>query len=235
MFQVKLVAFDQEAPARFVGNNAVHDLAVALIDEIEFGLIACDVHGSLRYANRSGREELATGTVLKLVGDVVRCADGCASALSAALLEAAVNGRRQLMKLGQGADRLMGMVIPLRADTGVPASVLIMLGRRGPCSVLGLEMFSKVHGLTLTERRILSGLLADKAPRQIAAANGVALSTVRSQIKSIRDKVGVRNIEGLLIRAAEVPPVTPAWRRFGGSVWRTAAVSSQAQPLLAAA
>ncbi len=235
MFQVKPITFDQKAPARFAGNDSIHDLAVALIDEIECGLIACDVHGSLRYANRSAREELATGTVLKLVDHVVRCTDGSCSALSAALLEAAFNGRRQLIKLGRGVDRLMAMAIPLRADTGVSASVLVMLGRRGPCSALGLEMFSNVHGLTLAERRVLGGLLADGTPSKIAADNGVALCTVRSQIKSIRDKVGVRNIEGLLIRAAEVPPVTPAWRRFGDSLWRGAAVASQPRPLLAAA
>jgi hypothetical protein len=42
----------------------------------------------------------------------------------------------------------------------------------------------------------------------------VALSTVRSQIKSIRDKLGVANIEGIFVRAAEVPPVALAWRRM---------------------
>ena len=34
-----------------------------------------------------------------------------------------------------------------------------------------------------------------------------ALSTVRTQIQSIRNKLGARNIEGLLLRAAELPPV----------------------------
>lgn len=92
-----------------------------------------------------------------------------------------------------------------------------------------------LYGLTLAERRVLGGLLAEGAPRQIAAVNGVALSTVRSHIKSIRDKFGVHSIESLLIRAAGVPPVTTAWRRLGGGVFRDVPTSDANRPSLLAA
>ena len=215
--------------------DAAQGLAVTLIDEIECGLITCDEHGRLLFANRSAREELASGRALKAVDQTVRSAVGSSTALDAALLEAARHGRRQLLSLGQPDDQLMASVIPLRAAEPQGSTVLIMLGRRGPCSALGLEMLAMLYGLTLAERRVLGGLLAEDAPRQIAAINGVAVSTVRSHIKSIRDKFGVHNIEALLIRAAGVPPVTTAWRQFGGGTWGHNAARHDNRPSLAGA
>jgi DNA-binding CsgD family transcriptional regulator len=220
---------NQEARAQPDEHDAVRGLAVALVDEVACGLIACDVRGALRYANRSAREELAGARALKLVNDQVCCTSGSNTHFHAALLEAAVHNRRQLITVGREADGVMLTVIPLQAHDVPKSSVLIMLGRRGPCSVLGLEMLSKAHGLTLAERRVLSGLLAHEAPRQIAVANGVSLSTVRTQIKSVREKMGVHNTEGLLIRAAEVPPISTAWRRFGGSIWSGAVAQRESE------
>lgn len=213
--------------------DAMQGLAVTLIDEIECGLITCNERGQLLFANRSAREELASGRALKAVDQYVRSAVGSNSALDGALLEAARHGRRQLLSLGQPDDQLMASVIPLRANESQGSTVLIMLGRRGPCSALGLEMLAMLYGLTLTERRVLGGLLAEDAPRQIAAVNGVAVSTVRSHIKSIRDKFGVHNIEALLIRAAGVPPVTTALRQFGGGAWAAGSSSHDSRPSFA--
>jgi DNA-binding CsgD family transcriptional regulator len=233
MFANETVSNAARGPSAASDNETIHGLAVALVDEIECGLITCDGHGELRFANRSAREELASGRALKTVDNVVRCAVGSSAQLDAALVDAAERNRRQLLTLGRAGDQLMASVIPLRASDS--SAVLIMLGRRGPCSALGLEMLAMLYGLTLTERRVLGGLLAEGAPRQIAALNGVAVSTVRSHIKSIRDKFGVHSIEALLIRAAEVPPVTTAWRRFGGSLWRGATPADAPVAALAAA
>lgn len=236
MFQVKPLPFGQQATVNSHPHDPVPGLALALIDEVECGLIACDAHGVIQYANRSAKEELAAARAIKLDGDTVRCVGDSSAQLHAALIEAAVHNRRRLITVGREADCVMLTVIPLRAPDVPQSSALIMLGRRGPCSALGLEMLSKAHGLTLAERRVLSGLLADEAPRQIAALNGVAVSTVRSQIKSIREKMGVRNTEGLLIRAAEVPPMTTSWRRFGGgSIWGGSVSAIEGQRTLVAA
>lgn len=214
-------------------EDLMQGLAITLIDEIECGLITCDGHGRLRFANRSAKEELASGRALKAVDHIVRSAVGSSAApFEASLLDAARNGRRQLVSLGQPGDQLMASVIPLRHSDAQGATVLVMLGRRGPCSALGLEMLAMLYGLTLAERRVLGALLAEEPPRRIAAVNGVALSTVRSHIKSIRDKFGVHNIESLLIRAAGVPPVTPAWRQFGGGLWGGPPPSEGGRPAL---
>ncbi len=104
--------------------------------------------------------------------------------------------------------------------------LLQVLGRRQPCSALGLETLAGSYGLTLAERRVLGALVREATPRDIARQHAVALSTVRTQISSIRAKFGTRSIEGLLLRAAEVPPVASALRL---------AASTAPPPMLAAA
>ena len=49
-------------------------------------------------------------------------------------------------------------------------------------------------------------------PKDIAAAHGVALSTVRSQISSIRAKTHTTSIRDLSSRVAALPPFASALR-----------------------
>ena len=112
----------------------------------------------------------------------------------------------------------MVSVLPLGAAVGEVTRVLVMLGRRELCSALGLELLAKSYGLTWAESRVLSALTRKATPREIAVQNAVALSTVRTQISSIRAKLGTRSIEGVLLRAAEVPPMASALRMAHESV-----------------
>ena len=121
-------------------------------------------------------------------------------------------------------------MLPLAGRSGERPRALVVLGRRQPCSDLGLEMLAGSYGLTLAERRVLAALVREATPREIARQHAVALSTVRTQISSIRAKFGTRSIEGLLLRAAQVPPVAGALRLAGVSP-----AARPAAPLLAAA
>lgn len=183
-------------------------LAGALINHIECGLVACHGDGTVLYANRAAQRELQAARVLSAAHGTLRCVAGNGSEFQAALLDAANRRRTRLLRLGDEGDRIMVAVMPVAADQIGDQTALVMFGRRAPCSPLGLEMLARRHGLTLTETRVLHALLANTAPRDIAAAHGVGLSTIRTQIQSIRGKVGVRSIDALLLHAAEVPPVT---------------------------
>ena len=209
-------------------------LRTALLDEIALGLIVCDRHGQLQFANPAADQELASERVLRRLGQSLRCAGPASSALDSALRKAATKGVRQLLTLANGGDSLMVAVVPLAMDSGPEPLLMLVLGRRGACSVLGLEMLSSVYGLTLAERRVLCGLVDDVSPRDIAASGGVSLSTVRTQIAAIRTKFGVRNIEGVLIRAAEVPMVPGALRRQAAHQRGTPALRSAPAQAMAA-
>ncbi|NWG74115.1 MAG: hypothetical protein HXY24_05845 [Rubrivivax sp.] len=188
---------------------AIGRLRAWVLDEIGIGLIVCDGGGGVRYANRCAEGELAAGGALQCVGAALRCAGGSTPPLAVAIAAARYKGHCQLVALAAG-QRSMLAVVPLPQPAPAEPLVLVVLGRRALCSALGLELLSTGHGLTLAERRVLADLLGESTPREIAAAHGVALSTVRTQVASIRTKLGVHNVEALLHLVAEVPLVPGA-------------------------
>lgn len=197
--------------------DAMAQLPLDLFDEIELGLIVCDPQGRIRFANQAAGRELANSSVLARHDGRLRPASGVTGDLASAQRLAAQRGRRSLVRLMSGGDRLMVSVLPFGPAQAEGQNVLVMLGRREPCSELGLEMLAASYGLTLAERRVLAALVREASPREIAAQHAVELSTVRTQIQSIRVKFGTRNIEGVLLRVAQVPPVASALRAvFGG-------------------
>ena len=216
-------------------HEVLRQLPLALFDEIEYGLVVCDAEGTICFANQAARHQLATTRLLLRRDDRLRRAAGVSGDLDAAMQLAAQRGRRSLVRLVQGADRLTVSVLPLRLHGVQAPQVLVMLGRQRACSDLGLELMATSYGLTLAERRVLAALLREATPREIAAENGVALSTVRTQIISMRAKLDTRSIEGLLLRAAELPPVASALRLAPAPMGVAAAYVKPAPTTLVAA
>lgn len=203
----------QHLPAAVPTNQ----IALALFDEIECGLIVCDEQGHIQFANHAARQELASQRLLLRSGDTLRSAANGPEELDTALRQAALRGRRCLLSLAHAGDQLMVSVLPFQLDGSAARQALVVLGRRQPCSELGLEMLAGCYGLTLAERRVLGGLVRQATPREIASAHAVKVSTVRSQISAIRAKFGTRSIEALLLRAAQMPPVAALRLTTGGS------------------
>lgn len=195
-------------PYRPAPRPVVNSIADALVDQIECGLVVCDSRGRLLHANRAARRELTDGRVLRLAHDALQVDSESHADLSAALHDAAIRQRSRLLWLGADDQQLMIVVRPIAVEAfGATPTALVVLGRRSLCSPLGLEMLAIRHGLTLAERRVFRGLIANRSAREIADAHGVCLPTVRTQIQSVREKVGVRSIDELLLRAAQVPPI----------------------------
>jgi DNA-binding CsgD family transcriptional regulator len=188
------------------------DFSAAVLDEIELGLIVCTASGQSQTSNWCARQELASGRLLRHDQGVVRVAAQSSASLESAVRNAALHGRRQLLWLSHGDDQLWLCVAPLQRAAAPEPMALLLLGRRGLCSALGAELLGSVHGLTQAERRVLGGLLRQRTPNELADDLNVALSTVRSHLKSIRAKFGVCSIDALLTRAAELPPLAAALR-----------------------
>jgi len=196
------------ALARLDGATASR-LALALVDRIGSGIAAISADGQLLHANRAAREELQRGPTLLLDGEQVKCERAHDAEWRAALHDAAVRQRSRLLWLGRDDARLMVIAMPMQVEGLASSTALVMLGRRSICSPLGIEMLASRHGLTYAERRVFSALVDNRTTAEIAALYGVGMSTIRSQIMSIREKLQVRSIDALLLRAAEVPPVAP--------------------------
>ena len=75
---------------------------------------------------------------------------------------------------------------------------------------LNIELFAQASGLTMAERAVLKGLSRGLDPTELAQANGVAVSTVRTQIVRIRQKTRTGSIRALLNVVNNLPPVVCA-------------------------
>jgi DNA-binding CsgD family transcriptional regulator len=187
----------------------VDQVALALIDELDTGVLACTGQGAVVLANWAAQQELNHGRWLRAPNGVLEACSG--SALADALLVAASRGRRRLLCLNQGGERLFVTTSPLRGN-GEESLVLVIIGRRLPFSRLSLELLASSHGLTEAERKVLAGLAGRSTPREIAEAHGVELSTVRSQVGAVHLKLGVRTHGETLSLVAGLPQLASALR-----------------------
>ena len=78
------------------------------------------------------------------------------------------------------------------------------------CQELSAQWFARHHGLTLAETHVLEALCTGARPAEVAATKGVALSTVRSHISSLRAKTGAPSIRDLVRQVAVLPPLVSA-------------------------
>lgn len=204
-----MLSFEAQAkrPHEAPVSHAASPLAMLVMDQIDCGLIVCDAHGHMLQANRAAQRELEGGHILKLMEGVVRCRGESSDELHAAIDAAARRGLRRLV-CPREADTPMIVVTPLAPDAADRRPLaLVMLGRRTLCTPLGLELLAMQHRLTLAEQRVLRALVGGASVRDIALEHCVAVSTIRTQLQSMREKVGVSNIDKLLLTAARVPPV----------------------------
>lgn len=188
---------------------------LAVLDQLDTGVLVCDVHARLLMANAAARDELSRGDLLSLQDDGTLQVDSGASLLllRRAVLNAVHAERRQLLPLRAGGRVLMVTVQPLRGDDNAPTRALLLLGRRQLAPALAVEMLAGVYALTLAERRVLTGLLAGQRVQALAAAHGVAVSTVRTQVAALRAKFGVKRLDDITRLAAELPPMVSVLRQ----------------------
>lgn len=209
--RLALSGFDAAPPPSSLAGQWL----VASLDESDYGMLLLAVDPYERaclcvlHANRAARAELDATHPLVLHGDELHVR----SARDAVLLHDAVRSARQrrlrkLLALGSG-DRTVGVTVkPLPGTTadGLGA-VLLMLGRQQVCETLTMQSYAANRGLTPAESRVLAALSRGQRPEEIAAGLGVQISTVRTQIGSIRLKTGVASIGELVRRVSVLPPL----------------------------
>jgi len=186
-------------------------LLAAALDEIDYGVLLVSRDARVMYANHAARVELAADHPLMLCGDelgVRHAAD--AVPLRDALRSALQRGLRKLLTLddGEAAEPVSVSVVPVRAAVGDRrTAALLLLGKRRACEGLSVQCYARDHGLTPAEERVLTALCRGQRPNAVAAEFGVRISTVRTQIGSIRQKTGADSIRALVRTVATLPPL----------------------------
>jgi DNA-binding CsgD family transcriptional regulator len=195
-----------------------------MLDEIDYGMVLVAADGRVAYMNHAARLELDGQHPLQLSDqrlgahsppDVVPLYEALADAQ---------RGLRKLLSLGSGAQQVCISVVPLHDLPLVGGSgrddalTLLVLGKRQVCEHLSVQAYARSRQLTPAETRVLEGLCGGRRPADIAAEAGVAVSTVRTQIGSIRAKTGTGSIRELVRQVAVLPPLVGALRGTAGFV-----------------
>jgi DNA-binding CsgD family transcriptional regulator len=182
-------------------------LLIRALDEVDYGVALLRADGHVLHMNDAARRRLEAGLGLALSGACLYARHAHAAARFADALRAAAQaGSRCMVDVGNGEGEAEELVALVPMEPHVAA---LLLGRTGH-EDLAIEHFAHMHHLTPAEGRVLAALNAGASPTAIALAQGVKLSTVRSQIGAIREKTGAPSIMGLLRLVAGLPPMVNA-------------------------
>jgi DNA-binding CsgD family transcriptional regulator/PAS domain-containing protein len=192
------------------------DLA-KLLDAARFGALIVDADARIRYANPAAETLLARREGIANDGGLLT-AGTATSALRAALRASARRdamssaGRTLLADRGPGRRPLVVHVIPaidqsrakldpVRAAT---AFVYLLDPEIRPDGLI--DAFGDAYRLTRAERQVLARLVAGDTPKEITAALGVGMATVRTHLQRLFAKTDTRRQAELLTLLLQSAP-----------------------------
>jgi len=195
------------------GQPGAPSVVQSILDCIQIGAMAVGPGLRVTFANRAALRECSRHTLLRLEDTRVALLElpcGADQARLAKAVDGAHAGQWSLVRLGSGATTLSIAVFPLmhgERDTG--ALALLLFGLNQNQEPLAIQLYAGSCGLTPAETRVLLGLAEGLVPKQIASRHDVLLSTVRTQISSIREKTGTRRLADLMQALVSLPPLMP--------------------------
>lgn len=190
------------------------EFAWRALEEIDYGLILVDPDGAVQHANHLARHELVRARFLRMEGESVTSQNAGHKEEVVRGIRLAARGRRQMLTLRDGGQTLAVACVPLfQPYEGESASVLLMLARQAGSKNLALSFFAREYRLSPTEEAVLRGLCDGLDVHEVAKVHGVCESTLRTQVRSLRDKTGSNSIRQLVQRVAALPPVVPCGLR----------------------
>jgi DNA-binding CsgD family transcriptional regulator len=184
-----------------------------LMDELAHGVLVATLEGRLLHANQAARHELARRRVLGARNNVLQpCTPEGGKTLQDALTRVG-EGKRCLIELtaAEGPGLTLA-VLPIKTEAPhhTPRAALLF-SRASVCESLMLCFFARSHGLTATEEHVLRILCQGFSAPQVAQQLKVAVSTVRSHVRSLCAKTRTSGVRELVNRVAVLPPVAPAF------------------------
>ena len=186
-----------------------------LLDELAHGVVITTIEGRVEHANQAARHELARRRVLATRhGALLGCTPEGEKTLRDALARVA-EGKRSLITLPASEGPSVSLAaLPLKSHaSGRAARAALLFARASVCDSLMLCFFARSHGLTATEEQVLGILCEGFSAPEIAIEMKVAVSTVRSHVRSLCAKTRSSGVRELIGRLAVLPPVAPPFRR----------------------
>ena len=185
-------------------------LAHAVLERVLIGVGVVDFELCVLYANAAARSECRGSSTMHMDDAGLRIDDPAHHAELLRAVAAAGRGCWSLVHLPGEATTLAVVPLPASEGLALPTPVMVVFGLRQQTRTLAIEFFARAQGMTLAETRVLCAIAEGLSPKQIASRHAVAVSTIRSQIASIRERAGARSIVALIRRLGELPPIMAA-------------------------
>ena len=111
--------------------------------------------------------------------------------------------------LHDAISKAPGLPAPVAATTAAtdPCYALLVFPKQQLCDTTTITLFARERGLTGTEGQVLAQVCKGLRPSQIATNHGVQVSTVRSQLRSIRQKTASDSVRELVEKVSVLPPM----------------------------
>jgi DNA-binding CsgD family transcriptional regulator len=191
-------------------------------DGLKAGMYLVDVEGRLIHANAAGNEILDARDILSSVGGRLVAGDGQVDRALRDVFAAAGQGDAALGTegialplIGKDGERYVAHALPLtsgarrRAGVTYTAAAALFVRRATMVAPRTPEVIGRTFKLTPTELRVLLAIVEVGGIPEIAAAFGVADTTVRSHVSSLFEKTGVaRQADLVKLVAGYATPLT---------------------------
>lgn len=211
MQDARLFDAGEVAPFSESGPDAQAALLGLLVDELANGMLVISGDGKILYANLAARREMAHGAMMKdSAGDLHLLSPAAGKAFQAAR-EKALSGFRSLVTLSAQDMNVTMSVVPLNNGPDGPCGrIALFLSRVSVCESGVLGCFARSYSLTLTEQRVLVFLCHCLSTPEIAIQMKIAVSTVRSHVRSLCIKTSCCGVRELVQRVAVLPSLRAA-------------------------
>jgi DNA-binding CsgD family transcriptional regulator len=201
---------DASLPLDAKHPDAGPDMLSLLVDVLGHGVIVVGEHGRIIHANRVARTELSRHRVLDRLDGEIHAVTSADSRTLQHALGMAVAGKRSLINVSGGGLTLTLAVVPLKPDADAwNVRIALFFARSEVCESGMFGFFARSYGLTQTEEQVLAILCRGLSTPEIAVQLKVAVSTVRSHVRSLCAKTGSSGVRELVNRVAVLPPVAP--------------------------
>jgi DNA-binding CsgD family transcriptional regulator len=224
--------FATRAPAHTFDLSELRLLRQTL-NLVDYGLVVVDADsGTVNFANAQGQSALLAPPpgdnpsarpchgLRVLHGRVIGYRPSDTEQFRRAL-ERTKSGLRDFLSLGEAGHAAAVAVLPLgtqnpvgdkQAHPSLGSAIaehyaLLVFAKQHLCDASTMALFARERGLTSAEGQVLAQVCKGLRPAQIANNHGVRISTVRTQLRSIRMKTCSETIRELVQKVSVLPPM----------------------------
>lgn len=193
---------------RLAAALAAKRSAESRLDRLPEAIVTLDARGCLRHANlcaetllrrKEGLVRLSDGTI---VPQDLQAREGFRMAVCAAALRLPRPHGRLRLPRGEPKVDLLADILP---GPGLGGEALVIIADPDHVRDDRVESLRRFYSLTPAEAQVAVAIAAGKSLQNIAKQGGVSINTIKSQLKSIMNKMQV-DAQGDIVRCVERMP-----------------------------